>query len=114
MNDKSHSAVNTLIDHAVNKAIQAIDNSIPQAVIHGAKLIAGTNGNPSAELSPIVGALACDFDACISPWVEAIRHELHEAAAMRLLHRADRHADREPARTHRPVSNKRTSSGEVA
>jgi hypothetical protein len=90
MNDKSHSAVNTLIDQAINKVVQTIDTSITQAVIHGAKLVAGNNGNAAGDVTPIIGALACDFDACISPWMEAIREELREAAAMRLLYRADR------------------------
>jgi hypothetical protein len=90
MNDKSHSAINTLIDQAVNKVVQTIDTSVSQAVVQGAKLVTGNNGNTTGESSPIVGALACNFDACITPWMEAIRQELREAAAMRLLHRADR------------------------
>jgi hypothetical protein len=85
MNDKSHSAVNSLIDQAINKVVQTIDTSVSQAVLQGAKLAAGNNGNSSGELTPIVGALACDFDACISPWMEAIRQDLREAAALRLL-----------------------------
>jgi hypothetical protein len=97
MNDKSHSAVNTLIDQAINKVVQTIDTSIYQAVLQGAKLVAGNSGASLGELSPIVGALACDFDACISPWMEAIREELREAAAMRLLYRADRLEGREAA-----------------
>jgi hypothetical protein len=97
MNDKSHSALNTLIDQAVNKVVQTIDTSIYQAVLQGAKLVVGTSGNSSGELSPIVGALACDFDACISPWMDAVRQELRDAAAMRLLYRADRLDRREAA-----------------
>lgn len=90
MNDKSQSAVNSLIDQAINKVVHTLDSSIYQAVLQGAKLVAGSNGNPGGESQPIVGALACDFDACITPWVDAIRQDLHEAAAMRLLYRADR------------------------
>jgi hypothetical protein len=120
MNDQSHSAINTLIDQAVNRAVQTIDNSIPQALLHGAKLAAG-NANPSAEVSPMIGALACEFDSLFSPWMEDLRQELREAAAERLLYRADR-LDRhevpapaapKPAPKPKPSTNGRVQHAEL-
>lgn len=93
MNDKSHFAVNSLIDQAVNKVVQTIDTSVSQAVLQGAKLAAGNNGNSSGELTPIVGALACDFDACISPWMEAMHAKLGGHSWPQEIHKVKRKRD---------------------